>query len=189
MSAAIPRQEARETIQEALRPFGYETRFVRLGWQAPNAEEVKRYADREAKNPTSRPSGSPRTLDALAFSDERRQDWHTSAIAVDLNQDAVVGTPSSERSARELFRLTAAPTNLVGSLARKKVDIWFNCQDGIVGPESADLAVDPLKSVFRSHRTFVERDLLAHLREGQRHLFDGHLYARAQTKLANFSTA
>ena len=161
MTAATLQQEARQTIQEALRPFGYDTPFIRFNWQAPNSEEVKRYADQEAKNPNSRPSGAARMLDALAFSDARRQNWHTSAIAVDLRLDGAVGNAASERQALELFRLTAAPTNLVGSLAQKKVDVWFNCHHGIVGPESVEFAIDPLKSVFRSHRTSVERDLLA----------------------------
>src|SRR5205823_4301681 len=36
-----------------------------------------------------------------------------------------------------------------------------------------------------SHRTLVERSRIASLREGQRHLFDGLLYAR-RDELANF---
>jgi hypothetical protein len=151
----------------------------------PNAEVVRRYAEDEGRNPDSRPSGTPRKIDALAFSDARRQDWQTSAVAVDLSQDGIVGTNASEKQAKELFRLTAAPTNLIGSLAQKRVDVWFNCHDGIVGRESVELAIDPLKSIFRSHRTSVQRDRLAHLREGQRHLFDGQLYAR-RDELASF---
>ncbi len=178
-------QEAREAIREALSPFGYQEPYLRFGWQVPNAEAVRRYTEQEGRDPDARPSGTTRFLDALAFADDRKQDWHTSAIAVDLSQDAAVGTDSSERHAKELFRLTAAPTNLIGGLGKRKVDIWFNCHDGIVGPETVDLATDPLKAAFRRHRAFVQRDLLAHLRSGQHHLFDGQVFAR-RDELTNF---
>jgi N-6 DNA Methylase len=184
-AASTLQQEARQTIQEALRPFGYETPHLRFGWQVPNADEVRRYTSQDRGEPDKFPTGRARFLDALVFADDRKQDWHTSAIAIDLNQDKAVGTEASRDQARQLFHLTAAPTNLVGSLARKKVDVWFNCHDGIVGVRSIDLAPEPLRAAFQSHRSSVERDLLAHLRSGQRHFFDGQLHAR-RNELASF---
>ena len=56
---------------------------------------------------------------------------------------------------------TAAPTNLVGSLGQRKVDVWFNCHDGMVGAEQVDLHADALKEVFSRHRSALQRDLLA----------------------------
>jgi hypothetical protein len=178
-------QEARETIQEALNPFGYEAPFLRFGWQVPNSPEVRRYAAEDRGQPDQMPTGRARQLDALAFSDARQQDWNTSAIAVDLDQDKVVGTEASREQAKELFGLTASPTNLVGSLSRRKVDVWFNCHDGIIGSQGVDLQRDALQAALRPHRALVQRDLLAHLRQGQRHIFDGQLFAR-RDELASF---
>ena len=59
MTAATLQQEARQTIQDALRPFGYESSFIQFGWRVSNVELVKRYTDQEAKNPKSRPSWRP----------------------------------------------------------------------------------------------------------------------------------
>jgi N-6 DNA Methylase len=178
-------QEANNTIREALSPFGYEPPHVRFGCRVPNAEEMLRYTREDRGELDNLPCGNARRLDALAFSDDRTQDWNTSAIAIDLEQDSAVGTEASREHAKELFRLTAAPTNVVGGLSLRKVDVWFNCHDGIVGPETVTLAPDPLKAVFQRHRSSVQRDLLAHLRAGQHHLFEGQLYAR-RDELATF---
>ncbi len=177
--------EARDTIRQALGPFGYELPHVRFGWQVSNAEEVRRYTLQDKGELDNLPSGKARLLDALAFADDRKQDWHTSAVAIDLGQDRAVGTEASREQAKELFRLTAAPTNLVGSLARQKVDVWFNSHDGMVVAEAVALTPEALRAVFRKHKSSIQRDLLAHLRAGQQHLFDGYLYAR-RDELANF---
>ncbi len=184
-AASRLQQEARRTIQEALQPFGYETPFVRFGWMVPNTAEVLRYTSEDTGQPDQWPTGRARLIDALAFADARKQDWNTSAIAFDLHQDKVVGADSSREEARDLFRLTAAPTNVVGSLSHGKVDVWFNCHDGIVGVPGVDLTRDSLRAALRQHRSLVQRDLLASLRQGQHHLFDGQLYAR-RDELANF---
>src|SRR4051812_30215109 len=113
-------QEARHTIREALGPFGYEASHVRFDWRVSQSEAVLRYTLEDRGELDNLPRGSARLLDALAFSDDRKQDWNTSAIAIDLGQDSAVGTEASREQARELFRLTAAPTNLIGSLSRRK---------------------------------------------------------------------
>src|SRR6266851_4541716 len=102
-------QEARGTIRKALSPFGYESPHVRFGWRVPNSEEMLRYTHDDHGEPDKRPSGSARLLDALAFADDRKQDWGTSAIAIDLGLESMVGTEESCDKAKELFRLTAAP--------------------------------------------------------------------------------
>jgi len=183
--ASSQQQHARQAVRSALTPFGYDADCIRFGWQLPDADAVLQYTSQDRGDPEQLPGGQVRVLDVLAFSDARRQDWNTSAVAADLLQDDAVGNGASREKARELFRLTAAPTNLVGSLARHKVDVWFNCHDGMVGAEQVDLDADALKDVFSRHRSAVQCDLLAHLRQEQRHLFDSYLYA-LRDELATF---
>lgn len=179
MTMAISQQQrARQAVLSALTPFGYDGDCVRFDWRLPDSDAVQRYILQDQGDPEELPAGQLRRLDVLAFSDPRRQDWNTSAVAADFLQDGVVGNGASRDKAKELFRLTAAPTNLVGSLARRKVDVWLNCHDGMVGAQEVDLEADALKAVFRQHRSTIQRDLLAHLQQEQRHLFDGYLYAR-----------
>ncbi len=184
-AASIQQQRSRQAVGSALTPFGYDADCIRFDWPLPNAEAIQQYKSQDRGDPGHPPSGSVRILDVLAFSDPRRQDWNTSAVAADLTQDDIVCNGSSREKARELFRLTAAPINLLGSLSRRKVDVWFNCHDGMIGAEEVDLDVDALKGVFRQHRSAVQRDLLAQLRQEQRHLFDGYVYA-CRDELATF---
>ncbi len=179
MSTALTqRDHARRAVRSALKPFGYDADCVRFGWTLPDAEAVRQYNALDQGDLGQLPRGHARLLDVLAFSDRRRQDWSTSAVAADLLQDDVVGSDTSQGKARELFSLTAAPTILLGSLARGQVDVWLNCHNGMVGAEQVDLNAEALRNVFSQHRPAIERDQLAHFRQEQRHLFDDYLYAR-----------
>jgi hypothetical protein len=169
---------ARQAVFSALDPFGYDASCIRFDWKLPDLESVRRYTQDDKGDPKALPAGHVRELDLLAFADRRRHDWHTSAISVDLQVDGAVSSNGSRQRAKELFQLTAAPTAIVGSATERKADVWFNCHNGMFPAEGVDLAPDALKRVFREHRGAVQRELLANLRDGQRHLFDGHLYAR-----------
>ena len=147
---------ARQVVFNALDPFGYDAVCVRFGWKLPDLESVRRYTQDDKGDPEAIPGGHVRELDLLAFADPRRQDWHTSAISVDLQIDGGVARNGTRQRAKELFQLTAAPTAIVGSAMERQADVWFNCHNGMFPAEGVDLAPDALKKVFREHRGAVQ---------------------------------
>lgn len=168
-----------------MRPFGYDSAYIAYGWPVTNAQAINDYRRSDKQDPDLRPQGELREVDVLAFYDQRQKDWNTSVISADFYHGDAVGTEASEDVARELFRLTAAPTNLVGNERTKKVDVWLNCHDGIRAIRGVDLDPPSLTKAFRGHRSDIQRDQLERLRAGQRHLFDGYLYSQ-RNELADF---
>ena len=145
-------REAQEALREALGPFGYSAECVRFDCDLPNRDAMRGLTNeaRGAGGP-----GGARRVDVLAFADSCQQTWDTTLIAADLQRDMVVGTAESEKTARELLELTAAPTNIVGSYREGKVDIWVRCHDGKALLPRVALQPGKLAEAFGRHRADV----------------------------------
>ena len=92
--------EVANTILEALGHFGYQAQHIRFGWRVPDAEQLRRYTAEDNGAIDNLPVGNAIVLDALVFSDDRVQDWNTSAIGVDFRHSGAVGTQASRGQRR-----------------------------------------------------------------------------------------
>lgn len=186
MPYALTSSDAANMLATALGDFGFDAAHMQRDTKALDAESLKGYLPGSAGGQggvSGAALDKPITFDLVAFSSAARQDLHTSLISADFRCPRF---PAGSRdSAARNFRLTAAPTSIVGKADLGKVDVWFNCHNGMHSAPLVDLRPDALQRVFAEHREGIQRESLASLREGQHHLFDRYLYAQ-RTDVAEF---
>jgi len=170
-------QSGRDTVTQALHGFGYGPEHFRVGWPVTDANVVQRSGPGQG-------GVARKSVDVIAFCDRAQHDWQTSVIAVDFQPCRLPEGAGRQRS-QELFRLLATPVTVIGSLADSVVDVWFSCHAEMPAERGVGLDVGALTRVFERHRSEVQRESLARLRAGQRHLFDRYLYVQ-RDQLAEF---
>ena len=175
-------QADRNVVREALRSVGYGDAHVHFGWPVGDHEVLRRWST--DSDPSRLPTGRSRTLDVIAFHDDREHDWNTTALVAELERPELVSNGDDGRArAQELFRLTAAPCVLFRR--NGAADLWLECwaEPKLVG--DIQFQVAPLEKAFRKHRRDLEREALATLRGGQRYLFDS-VYSAQRDELVQF---
>jgi len=168
-------EQPRQLLLDSLRHVGYGQRHVEVNWPYLNLPALgeRDFAQRAGR------------LDIVAFHDERRHDWETSAVVCDLQSPEVLANADAGRQrCRMLFDATAAPNVLFGG--SDNVDLWLRCETNnprrIAG---IGFNSGALRKTFADHRDSLERESLSRLRLGQRYLFD-RVYEARRDQLADF---
>lgn len=161
-------------VVQALHTVGYEENHFEHDWPILNRAGLA----------SGQTSSTPLTLDLVAFCDDLRHDWNTSAIVCDMQAaDAVQSADRGQQECRRLFEATAAPTVLFAN--HEVADLWIKCWDEPHRVPGIALNRENICRAFQEHRSDVEREALARLRGGQRYLFDRVYHAR-RDELAHF---
>lgn len=168
-------ERPRQLLLDSLQHVGYGQGHVEVDWPYLNLPALgeRDFAQRAGR------------LDIVAFHDERRHDWETSAVVCDLQSPEVVANADAGRQrCRMLFEATASPNVLFGG--SDNVDLWLACETSnprrIAG---IGFNAGALRRAFADHRDSLERESLSRLRLGQRYLFD-RVYEARRDQLADF---
>lgn len=168
-------EQPRQLLLDSLRHVGYGQGHVEVNWPYLNLPAL---GERDFAKRAGR-------LDIVAFHDERRHDWETSAVVCDLQSPEVLANADEGRQrCRMLFDATAAPNVLFGG--SDNIDLWLRCETNnprrIAG---IGFNSGALRKAFADHRDSLERESLSRLRLGQRYLFD-RVYEARRDQLADF---